>query len=311
MGQGVRVAWADVPATVAAALQEAAGGRVVTATTQSGGFSPGLAARVVLDDGRRAFVKAVDREVNAVTATMHRREALIAAALPMEAPAPRLLASVEVEGWVGLVFEDVDGWMPTWAPGEVERVVDALDALAEATTPCPLDVPAIAEAKAAQFGGLRAIPDDPVRARELPGWARARLVDLAAVEDGWARAAAGDTLVHGDVRADNVLLTHDRVVFVDWPWASRGASWLDVVFMIPSAVMQGAGEPEAILGRSGAVRGARSADIDAVVAAMAGYFLQHADLPPPPGIPSVRAFQRAQGDVALAWLGRRLGLDPR
>lgn len=106
-----------------------------------------------------------------------------------------------------------------------------LDAFAEATTPCPLDVRAIAEANAVQFGGLRAMRDDPVRARELPRWARERLVDLAAAEDGWARAAAGDTLVHGDVRADNVLLTHDRVVFVDWPWAARGAPWLDVVFM--------------------------------------------------------------------------------
>lgn len=74
--------------------------------------------------------------------------------------------------------------------------------------------------------------------------------------------------------------------------------------------MQGADRPEAILGRSGAARRARAADIDAVVAAMAGYFLWHAGLPPPPGIPTVRAFQRAQGDVALAWLGQRLGLDP-
>jgi hypothetical protein len=29
--------------------------------------------------------------------------------------------------------------------------------------------------------------------------------------------------------------------------------------------------------------------------------------PPPPGIPTVRAFQAAQGEVALAWLKERLG----
>jgi hypothetical protein len=32
-------------------------------------------------------------------------------------------------------------------------------------------------------------------------------------------------------------------------------------------------------------------------------------MPDPPGLPTVRAFQRAQGEVALGWLRTRLG-DP-
>ena len=308
MAQGVRVAWEEVPPRVRAALEDAAGGRVASATTQHGGFSPGLAVRVVRADGQRRFVKAVDREVNAVAAGMHRREGRIAAALPADAPAPRFHAAVEVDGWVGLVFEDVDGWTPTWAPGELARVVTALDALAEATTPCPLPLETAAEAHADGFRGLRRLAEAPDRARELPAWARDALPRLAQTEAGWQDAAAGDTLVHLDVRADNLLLTDDRVVLVDWPSALKGAPFIDVLGLIPSAVMEGAGQPEEILALSRAAQAAPPGAIDALVAALTGYFLWNAGLPPPPGIPTVRAFQRAQGEVALAWLGRRLGL---
>ncbi|WP_181957823.1 hypothetical protein [Nonomuraea longispora] len=47
--------------------------------------------------------------------------------------------------------------------------------------------------------------------------------------------------------------------------------------------------------------------ITAVVAAMAGYFVCQGRMPGPPGLPTVRAFQRAQGVVALDWLRRRTG----
>lgn len=53
----------------------------------------------------------------------------------------------------------------------------------------------------------------------------------------------------------------------------------------------------------------RHADPDAVTAALAGlagFFLRNSLLPPPPGIPTLRAFQRAQGDAALTWLRSRL-----
>jgi len=36
-------------------------------------------------------------------------------------------------------------------------------------------------------------------------------------------------------------------------------------------------------------------------------FTRQALLPPPPGLPTVRAFQAAQGQVARAWLAARTG----
>ncbi|MFD0467699.1 hypothetical protein ACFQ0B_04810 [Nonomuraea thailandensis] len=59
--------------------------------------------------GRRAFVKAVGPEPNAESVRIYRSELRIAAALPESVPAPRLLTGFELDGWVALVFEDVEG----------------------------------------------------------------------------------------------------------------------------------------------------------------------------------------------------------
>jgi len=48
-------------------------------------------------------------------------------------------------------------------------------------------------------------------------------------------------------------------------------------------------------------------DFETITWVVTGYFLAHSRRPPPPGIPTVRAFQAAQGDIALTWLRERLG----
>jgi hypothetical protein len=55
----VRIPWSDLPARVRAEVERRLGSPVVAARTQTGGFSPGVAARLELADGGRAFVKAV------------------------------------------------------------------------------------------------------------------------------------------------------------------------------------------------------------------------------------------------------------
>jgi hypothetical protein len=48
-------------------------------------------------------------------------------------------------------------------------------------------------------------------------------------------------------------------------------------------------------------------DFDAVLCSFTGFLVVHALDPPPPGLPTVRAFQAAQGVVALRWLRERTG----
>ena len=50
---------ATCPLSLRSDVERALGSPVVRAASQPGGFSPGSADRVVLADGRRAFVKAV------------------------------------------------------------------------------------------------------------------------------------------------------------------------------------------------------------------------------------------------------------
>jgi hypothetical protein len=136
---GLRLPWSALPVALRAEIEARLGSRVVAADTQRGGFSPGVAARLRLADGCGAFIKAVGPAPNPDSPDIHRAEARIAATLPADAPAPRLIFSLDREGWVALLFEDVAGTMPTlpWLPAELDRVMAMVADLAAALTPSP------------------------------------------------------------------------------------------------------------------------------------------------------------------------------
>ena len=306
--RGQRIPWEALPASVRDAVETGLGTKVVGATTQPGGMSPGVAARLELADGNRAFVKAVGSEPNPYSPGMHRREAEVAAALPAEAPAPRLLFAHDDGNWVALVFEDVEGHEPAvpWRPDELERVLAALTDLAEALTPAPVAAPTAADYLAELFGGWSQLAQQG-GAEGVDPWATARLDELARLEAGWAEASIGETLLHADVRSDNVLLTEERVVFVDWPHACLGAAWLDLAGFLPSLAMQGGPRPWEVFEAHPLGRNAPRERVLPLIAAFAGFFVQRSTLPPPPGLATLREFQHAQGVEALAWLRRSLG----
>lgn len=310
---GVRLEWWAVPRGVRALVEARLGAPVASAVTQTGGFSPGVAARVRLADGRRVFVKAVGPQPDPGTADLHRAEARITAALPAAAPVPSLITAVDAGGWVVLVLDDVAGRMPAqpWRHDELARVLTAVEELSAQLTPSPVDAPAVADRFGGKFRGWRRLAAaGPPHARgggrdRLDPWARRNLDRLARRESGWTAAAAGRALVHGDLRADNILLTGDQVVVVDWPWAAIGAGWFDVLAMGPSVIMQSGPDTIGVLDRHLAARGADPEDVTTVLVAVAGYFLHSAALAPPRGLPTLRAFQRAQGEAALSWVRAR------
>src|SRR5688572_18384647 len=116
--------WHQLPQEVQAEVcRIAGGGTVVAAWNWPGGFSPGLASRVRLDDGKRLFVKAMDAAAWPGEAATYRAEAAITAALPETVPAPRLHGSFDDGRWIVLVFEDIDGGEPSqpWSAEELRR----------------------------------------------------------------------------------------------------------------------------------------------------------------------------------------------
>lgn len=309
---GQRIEWEALPEHVRAAVEGWLGSPVVSATTQPGGFSPGVASRLVAEDGRRVFVKAVCSTPNRDSPRFHRREIRIAGALPESAPVPRLLWSFDEggDGWVVLVYEDIEGQHPTlpWQRDELDRVLAALQELGESLTPSPVsdDVADSVVTWLNRHGrGFNRLLEDP-----LPGldeWTLRHMLDLAKLEGQAPFAAKGDTLLHFDTRADNLLLTPDRVYVVDWPHARLGQPWVDLVFFAPSVAMQGGPMPEELLARFPAARAADPDAITAMIAAVAGFFTNQSLQPPSPGIPGIRPFQANQGVIARRWIQDRTG----
>lgn len=296
-----RPTYEHLPEDVRAAVDRVLGSRIAEARSQTGGWSPGVAARVTAADGRRAFVKAVCGEVNDFSPEMHRREAVVTAQLPAGLGSPRLLGSYDDGSWVALVLEDVEGREPV-VPGELPAVLAAVDRLAE--VPALEDLRSAAEELQDDFGGWRRLAESGTR---LDDWATAHLDQLVALEDPWPTAATGDRLLHLDLRTDNMLLRPDgTVALVDWPWAAAGHPVLDVVCLLPSLLLQGAQDPETLLGSTAGGRRADADQVTCLVAAFAGRMEEHARRPPPGGMPTVRAFQAAQAAVARTWLQQRL-----
>jgi hypothetical protein len=293
------------------ALQDHFGGAVVQAETCPEGFSPAVAAVVRFANGTSAFVKAVNKNANPDSPQAYRNEADLTPRLPPGACAPALLWSYEDADWVALAFEKIVGHPPElpWRQADLDRVLLALHALATALTPSPVDAPAVATVYG--FDGWREVAtlgDEAVRlVASVEPWAARNIERLAALEPSWEKAAQGSTLVHGDIRADNVLLAPDRVVFVDWAGGGLGAPWLDLMFFLPSVAMQGGPPPEEVFTTHplGALAPADAAT--AVLCAIAGFFLWRSRQIPPPGLPTLRQFQLGQGRAAAAWLRERTG----
>jgi len=288
---------------------------VIEAETQAGGFSPGLASRVRCADGARWFVKAASADANPDTPRMHRQEAgvltdLDPVIIARHLPVPRLRGTAELGQWFALIVDDVAGRQPDlpWQDGQLDLVLAAIARLAETLTPAPINVPGIEEYIGADFGGWRALASGPADDR-LDRWSRAHLSELAALEATWGAHAAGATLLHGDIRADNLLLTGEAlpgVMVVDWPHACQGAAFADLVLFAPSVAMQGGPEPAALLARSQIGRAAHPDAVRAVVCALGGSFTERSLSPSPPGLPTVRRFQAAQAEVTRRWLATLL-----
>jgi len=317
--QGQRAAWTDLPGRVVVAIEEALGSPVVNTHSIGSGFSPGVAARIETASGEHAFVKAASANPNPTAPRFHRREILVNRALSADPalPIPRMRWTLD-EGdghdrWVVLIFDALDGREPhqPWDPDELARVIDALDRLAVCLTPSPVPAADVGHARdwsivRTNFWRLRDNPDDRER---LDPWTQRHLPGLIALSDAAPEAVDGETLLHADLRADNMVMTEDGVSIVDWPHARIGAAWLDPLFMAPSVAMHGGGDPDSFLLRCASAKDVDPRRIDAALASAAGFFTSAALEPPAPGLPGLRSFQAAQGVVARRWLANRMGWE--
>jgi len=297
-----RLAWPFLPPHVRAVVTERCGSPVVAAVSQDAGFTPGFASVLTCEDGSRHFVKAASVKAQRASAEAYREEARKLRALPAGAPAPRLLWTWE-DDWVVLGLEHVEARQPQrpWRPEDLDACLELLTRMAGELTPAPDEL---------------GLDDFATELAEWPsywGHMRSTYPDLPHLEEAAALAArfadvtAGTTVVHGDVRDDNVLLTDDgRVLLCDWNWPLRGAAWIDTVFLLIGPRGDGL-DADAALARSPLTAGVPAEHVDILLALAVGYFFRHADLPVPSASPWVRTVQHWQGEVVWDWLCERRG----
>jgi len=298
----LRPAWDELPPEVRERVEQRLGSRVIDSISQNSGYTPGFASRLTLADGRRVFVKAADDATRAPFAASYREEIRKLQGLPAGVPAPRLRWSQDADGWVVLCLDDVAGRPPhrPWRREELSHTVATVTAMAQALTPAPK--------------GL-VLPSWRDELADVPAyWDRLHPAGLVAEHGEEIRALAqagldvgGNTLVHCDLRDDNLLIdTAGRVWICDWNWPVLGAPWIDLLTLLVSARGDGF-DVERILKGSPLTRGVDAGHIDAVLALLAVYFLGVKGDPVPKTSPWLRLHQRWYADVVCDWLAERRG----
>ncbi|KQZ66448.1 hypothetical protein [Nocardioides sp. Root151] len=293
-----RLEWQFLPPHIRALVEEHCGSPVVRADSQGGGFAPGFASVLTCEDGTQHFVKAASVKAQRMFALSYREEARKLGILQELVPAPRLLWSHD-DDWVVLGFEYVDAHLPArpWQRPDLDRLLDALEAVADVEAPADLALDLIEE-------DLADLPAywDVIRERH-PSLAHAdEAADLAA---GFAEALRGGAVQHTDIRDDNTLLGPDGALWIcDWNWPVLGAPWFDTLSALIGPRGDGL-DVEAVLASRRLTRDVPPAHVDSALALLAGHFLKSADDPVPSNSPHMRASQAWQGAAVWSWLSER------
>lgn len=299
-----RVQWSHLPPPLRSAIERRLGTPVAEARSATTGFTPGFASVLVGEDGSTHFVKAAAAKAQRPFAEAYREEARKLAALPEAAPAPRLLWTIDAD-WVVLGIEHVAARHPRrpWTLPDLEASLRMLRDMAATLTPVPagLDL----DTFVADLADLPGCWDrlDPAR---LPGGEQhaAKAAALAARLPEWG---VGETVVHTDVRDDNLLLADDgRVLLCDWNWPAAGPAWVDALTLLIGPRGDGL-DVDAVLAADPLLAAVPPNDIDGLLAMLVGYFLTSAAQPVPPTSPHLRDAQRWQGEVCWSWLAQRRG----
>lgn len=301
-----RTSWAELPADLIDSVEQVLGGVIVKADSQSAGFSPGSADRVVTREGRRAFVKAVHRERNEGAYELHQREIDVMRWIPEGVNVPALLGSYLTDDWVALILEDVEGRHPgsTGDGSDVAAVLDAFASFPRLSGAALITLPSASDEFIEERDSWAVLAADAVA---VPEWAHSVRDRLRASGERVSEVVRGEYLQHLDGRADNVLIdTAGTAWVIDWPWAGAGVRWLDGVLYLLDARFRGERvDAEELLRTHPLFEGVSAADVDSVLASITGRFFDKARLPAQPNMPTLREFQLQQGLAGMEWLRER------
>jgi Phosphotransferase enzyme family len=303
-----RVSWQDLPSGVREEIERVVGASVRSATTIHSGFSPGLLARLGLSNGLEVFAKVCPSSMNPRTPLLHTREAQVMAGLAESVAAVRLVGAVQHGEWSGIVTEFFAGAQAGLTDESIRSARQLADSFARAPVPETLERHTDLLSNDFLWFGLRRLMD---RDGCLPSqWSNANSDRLVGLESEMVSAVEGNNLVHGDLRADNVLVNSDGLaVAVDWPAAAVGNPLFDQLTLLASLALvtdRPAAAVAAVAAVSAQLETADPALVTTLLVGLYGHYLWASTLGNPPGIPGVRFYQSQLAVVLEHWLRARL-----
>ncbi|MFI2362892.1 hypothetical protein [Promicromonospora sp. NPDC019610] len=262
----------------------------------------------------RSIVRAVGPEAP-LTQDRMAAEAASLATLPDDVP------SLEREWYVDEVLPGAGRWVvlgyrnepirpphDPWDDGDLAAAVEL--AIQIGSTEAPPDLPdALDLIDVGAWATIAAMR--PAGLSSFTPWLSDKVDHLADIARYAGEAMSGKNLVHGALRRESILITDHgwdatSAHAVDWFMPSHGASFLDVVLLLPYLRVDGAPPPAVVLDRH------PLPDVDpealtCAVTVVAGALVLESMRPPEPGVPHGRSVQREVAHAALDWLRSRLG----
>ena len=295
----------DLPPAVRAWVQDQLGAEVVSETSELSGYTPGFAARLRLGDGRRVFAKIAGWGKDWLLES-YATEALKRRTLPAGVPAPELISDartmINSSDWQLLIFAEIEGRPPhrPWTDSDLAIAVDAVETAAQALTPAPDGYPW--EPFSDALGSL-----DPNKEHMIIERFGRHADELRDLVTALPQRCNGSTLVHCDLRDDNMIIGADgKGWIVDWNFPALGKPFVDLVTLLMSARGDGH-DVEAILAASPLTADEDKEAIDSLIADLALYYAIASGDPEPDGSPHLREHQRWSAVVVADWLAERRG----
>ncbi len=300
----LRPEWVSLPGVIRSAVVGAIGGRFVSESPAHGGFSASYAGVVVTTVGR-AFVKACAADWHADSLRFIREEIRTVAMLPPHL-GPSVRTTIDTDAGAALVLEAIDGRHPgvPWTTTDLDAIAASMARLS--ATAAPVNMERAEERMIPGFTRWVEIAQDPLLLAGLPTPLRARMPELRELEERFRDALRGDTIVHEDLRADNILISDGEARLLDWPHARRGAAWIDLPCFLPSIEASGGPRCEDAWPIFEAHGAPTQQSLLVVISGFASFLWFNQAQPEIPQLPGLRAFQRRQAVPALRWLTRLL-----
>ena len=319
-----KLPWRCVPRVVRQRVEAALSSPVVRASRIWGGYAPTPTYRLVLANGRRAFLKGTFQNSNTFSkeALLYEERVYRELGALLSKWLPRLYEIFYQDDWHVLLLEDLGPRsVPPWTPGKTRAIAQALAVFHQSSLdsqpPAWLTRPA-EELAQENWTRMARESQDFHEIAALAGRDAPQALDWfqrisPIIDDVMKRPALSEgpyAILHGDLRSDNLRFTGGQLYLFDWPAITVGRPEWDIVAFAQSVTVEGGPSPEQVLAWYGEQLALDFNAIEGALAWWLTFFANRAWKSEIPGLPRVRRFQRQQLSILAFWAARQWSFPP-